>query len=237
MRCAILRAVARPREPTRVTGVMSTTEDREAEFIGRITAAATHELRNILAIVKESAGLIADIVSPSDRLGSPQPERIMRAIGRIEAQVKRGSESLTSLSQFAHSLDHAEDEIDLEEAARQLPFLCQAVAKKGGHHVQAQPGDQDLTVVVNLLRLQMALYAAVECCLEQLPEGGTLNIRPLWHGERPSVEFSGESGGEAVSLNPSEAAAWNQLAPVLDNLAASVEKAEAVQGFRFILLG
>ena len=207
---------------------MSTTEDREAEFIGKITAAATHELRNILGIVKESAGLIADIVSPfrrevracasvspSDRPGSLQPDKIMRAVGRIEAQVKRGSEFLTSLNQFAHSLDHAEDEIDLEEAARQLPFLCQPVAKQGRHDVQAQPGDQELTVVVNLLRLQMALYAAVECCLEQLPEGGTLNIQPLRHGDRPSVEFSGESGGEEVSLNPTEAAAWNQLAPVV----------------------
>ena len=41
---------------------MSTTENREAAFIGLITAGATHELRNVLAIVKESTGLIADIV-------------------------------------------------------------------------------------------------------------------------------------------------------------------------------
>ncbi|MGD2154595.1 MAG: hypothetical protein PVG79_15095 [Gemmatimonadales bacterium] len=214
---------------------MSTTEDREAAFIGKITAGATHELRNVLAIVKESAGLIADVVDSSDQLGAKRADRVSRAVGRIEAQVKRGSELLTSLNRFAHSLDHAEDEIDLDEAAQQVSFLCQRVARQGKHQVQAQPGDSGLTVVVNLLRLQMALYTAVECCLERLPAGGTLTLRPVRHGDRPSVEYNGETGEEAFPLAPTEAAAWSRLAAVLENLGASVEKVEASQGFRLIL--
>jgi len=214
---------------------MSTTEDREAAFIGRITAGATHELRNVLAIVKESAGLIADVVDSSDQLGAKRADRLSRAVGRIEAQVRRGSELLTSLNRFAHSLDHAEDEIDLDEATQQVSFLCQRVARQGKHQVEAQPGDAGLTVVVNLLRLQMALCTAVECCLEDLPAGGTLRLRPVRHGDRPSVEYSGEAGEEAVPLAPTEAAAWSRLAAVLENLGASVEKVEAAQGFRLIL--
>lgn len=214
---------------------MSTTEEREAAFIGKIAAGATHELRNVLAIVKESAGLIADIVDSSDQRGPSKPDKLMRAVGRIEAQVKRGSELLTSLNRFAHSLDHAEDEIDLDEAAQQVSFLCQRVARQGRQHVQAQPGDRGLAVVVNLLRLQMALYAAVECCLEQLPEGGTLNLHPVRDGDRAALEFNAEVEGQAVSLAPTEAAAWSRLAAVLDDLGASVEKVEAAQGYRLIL--
>jgi C4-dicarboxylate-specific signal transduction histidine kinase len=214
---------------------MGTTEDREAAFIGGITAGATHELRNVLAIVKESAGLIADIIDSSNQPGSPKPDRLRRAVSRIEAQVKRGSELLTSLNRFAHSLDHAEDQIDLGEAAEQVSFLCQRTARKGRHQVQAQPGDEGLVVVVNSLRLQMALYTAVECCLEQLPEGGTVSLHPVRHGEQPSLEFSGEVGGQAVSLAPTGAAAWSRLAAVLADLGASVERVEASQGFRLIL--
>jgi C4-dicarboxylate-specific signal transduction histidine kinase len=214
---------------------MSTTENREAAFIGLITAGATHELRNVLAIVKESSGLIADIINSTDRSGTSKPEKLMRATGRIEAQIKRGSELLTSLNRFAHSLDHAEDEIDLDEAAQQIPFLCQRVARRGRHQLQVLPGDQGQRVVVNLLRLQMALYAAVECCLEQLPEGGTLNLRPVRYGDRTSLEFNGEVGGQAVRFAPSEATAWNKLAPALEDLGACVEKIEAVQGFRLAL--
>lgn len=216
---------------------MSTSEDREAAFVGSITAGATHELRNVLAIVKESAGLIADLVDASDRGGSPKPDALKRAVGRIEAQVKRGSELLTSLNRFAHSLDHPEDEIGLNDMAEQISFLCQRAARKGRHVVQAQPGDKDLAVVVNLLRLQMALYAAVECCLEQLPEAGTLSLQAARHEGRPAFEFKGEAGDEAVSLVPKEAAAWSRLAAVLDDLGASVEESEAPQGFRLVLKG
>jgi C4-dicarboxylate-specific signal transduction histidine kinase len=214
---------------------MSTTEDREAAFIGKITAGATHELRNVLAIVKESAGLIADIVDSSSRHGSPNPEKLIRAVGRIEAQVKRGSELLTSLNRFAHSLDHAEDEIDLDEAAQQVSSLSQRAARKGRHLVEARPGDRGLSVVVNLLRLQMALHAAVECCLEQLPEGGALTLQAVRHGGRSGLEFNGEAEGEAVSLAPTEAAAWGRLAAALEVVGASVEQAEAARGFRVIL--
>ena len=215
---------------------MSTTEGQEAAFIGKVTAGATHELRNVLAIVKESAGLIGDIVDASGKRGSPSPERLMRAVERIAAQVKRGSDLLTSLNQFAHSLDHPEDQVDLDELAQQVAVLCQRPARKGRHHVEAQPGDPGLSVVVNLLRLQMALYAAVECCLEQLPEGGSLTLSPRRHGDRPSFEYSGAVEGEAVDLAPSEAAAWSRLEAVLQYLGASVEKAEA-HGFRLILSG
>jgi C4-dicarboxylate-specific signal transduction histidine kinase len=216
---------------------MSTTEDWEAEFIGKITAATTHELRNVLAIVKESAGLISDILNPSNQPGPPQSEKLMRVTGRIDAQVKRGSELLTSLNRFAHSLDHAEDEIDLDDAAQLVPFLCQRAAKKGRYQIEAQAGEQRLTIVLNLLRLQMALHAAVECCLEQLPEGGTLKLRPVRHEQRPSLEFNGEAGGQVVSLDPTEATASNRLATVLEGLSASIERVESAQGFRLVFSG
>ncbi|MGD2215208.1 MAG: hypothetical protein PVJ64_00575 [Gemmatimonadales bacterium] len=216
---------------------MSTSEDREAAFIGKITAGATHELRNVLAIVKESAGLIADLVRSSDKPGTSRADKLMRAVGRIEDQVKRGSELLTNLNRFAHSLDHAEDETDLSDVARQVSFLCQRVARKGRHLVEAQPGEENLTVVVNLLRLQMALHAAVECCLEQLPEGGRLTLQPIRHGDRPALEFAGEVEGEAVRFVPTEAAGWSGLAAVLEVLGASLEQSEATPGFRLTLSG
>lgn len=216
---------------------MSTPENREAAFIGKITAGATHELRNVLAIVKESAGLIADIVSSPQLRGLAKSEKIMGTVGRIETQVKRGSDLLTSLNRFAHSLDHAEDEVVLDELAQQVEFLCQRMARKGRHQVKAESGEEGLTVVANLLRLQFALYTAVECCLEQLPEGGTLHLQPVRRAGRASLEFKGEAGGEGIPLDPSESAAWSQLTNVLAELRASVEKADAAPGFRLNLPG
>ena len=41
---------------------MKPTANPEAAFLSEVTAGATHELRNVLAIIKESGGLIGDLV-------------------------------------------------------------------------------------------------------------------------------------------------------------------------------
>jgi len=213
---------------------MSTPDDRDAAFIGKITASATHELRNVLAIVKESAGLIEDIVESSDQRGSPHADRLMRAVGRIREQVNRGADLITSLNKFAHSLDHDEEKIDLNQAVQQVSFLCQRGARQRRQFVEGQPTDQDLAVYLSHLRLQMAICATVECCLEQLPEGAKVTVRP-GQGDPPSLEFLAEVGSDQVSLALTEAAAWTRLQEVLDELGASIEKADEAQGFRLIL--
>jgi hypothetical protein len=213
---------------------MSTPDDRDAAFIGKITASATHELRNVLAIVKESAGLIEDIVESSDQRGSPHADRLMRAVGRIREQVNRGADLITSLNKFAHSLDHDEEKIDLNQAVQQVSFLCQRGARQRRQFVEGQIIDRDLAVYLSYLRLQMAICATVECCLEQLPEGAKVTVQPS-QGDPPSLEFLAEVGSDQVSLALTEAAAWTRLQEVLDELGASIEKADEAQGFRLIL--
>jgi len=44
-----------------------------------------------------------------------------------------------------------------------------------------------------------------------------------------------EVGSDAVALALTEAAAWTRLQEVLDKLGASIERADAAQGFRLIL--
>ena len=213
---------------------MSTPDDRDAAFIGKITASATHELRNVLAIVKESAGLIEDIVESSDQRGSPHADRLMRAVGRIREQVNRGADLITSLNKFAHSLDHDEEKIDLNQAVQQVSFLCQRGARQRRQFVEGQIIDRDLAVYLSYLRLQMAICATVECCLEQLPEGAKVTVQP-GQGDPPSLEFLAEVGSDAVALALTEAAAWTRLQEVLDELGASIEKTDAAHGFRLIL--
>ena len=58
---------------------MSTSGSREAAFIGKITASATHEIRNVLAIVKESAGLIDDLMQAAVTRGPLDGDRVLKA--------------------------------------------------------------------------------------------------------------------------------------------------------------
>jgi C4-dicarboxylate-specific signal transduction histidine kinase len=214
---------------------MSTSENREAAFIARITASTTHEIRNVLAIVKESAGLIEDMVRAFDGRKPLDRDKFLRAASRIDAQVGRGAEILSNLNRLAHSLDHPQDRVNLNQVVERVAFLCQRFARQGRHSVEVRPGDQELPVVVNALQLQMALFTAMECCLEQLPEPGTVTIHAGRQGEQPSVEFVSEVGEKVVTVPSTNATGWGKLAELLDSLGASVEASDAACRFRVLL--
>ena len=214
---------------------MTAPEDREAAFVAQVTAGTTHEIRNILAIVKESAGLIEDLIYAFNQRGSLDQDKLMRSLGRIGAQVARGTELLSNLSRFAHSLDDAQDAIDITPEIQQVASLCQFRARGRRHLLQVQPGGENLTVVVDPFRFQMSLFAAVGCCMEQLPEGSTVSISTGRKDGRPTVEFTGEGAGEAMLPAPTEATGWSQAVELAERLGASVEVVESAYGFRISL--
>jgi C4-dicarboxylate-specific signal transduction histidine kinase len=214
---------------------MTASEDRAAAFVAQVTAGSTHEIRNILAIVKESAGLIEDLIFAFKRRGSLDQDKLKRSLDRIDAQVTRGTELLANLNRFAHSLDHDPDPIDVDREIDQVASLCQFRARRRRHLLEKQPGNQNLTVAVDPFRFQMSLFAAVECCLDQLPEGSTIRIRVDRRNHRPTVEFTGQAGDEAVLPAPTEARGWNPLVELAGGLGASVEVAESAYGFRISL--
>ncbi len=76
---------------------------RETAFMGRVTAGVTHELKNVLAIIKESAGLIEDILALNKDLAGPHQEKVVRVLSNIRQQVDRGVDLSSRLNAFAHS--------------------------------------------------------------------------------------------------------------------------------------
>lgn len=202
---------------------MGAPADRDAAFVAKITAGATHEIRNVLAIIKESAGLVTDVLHALGGRASSNPDKIVRAIGRIDAQVSRGAALLEDLNRFAHCLDRDRGEIDLNQEARQTAFLCQRLARRGRHEIHVESGDRALLAGVHPLWLQMASYAAVESCLDQLPEAGRVTIRTGRQGDRLSLEFVAEAEKESAPPFATGAASWGQLLELLDRLGASIE--------------
>jgi len=210
---------------------METSGNRDAAFIGRITASTTHEFRNVLAIVKESAGLIEDLVSGDSRSGAEQTDRILNTVKRIDAQVGRGAELLSHLNRFAHCIDRSRNGVDLDQEVEQAVFLSQRLARESRRRLEMSPGAENMTVMIDSLHFQMALFTAIECCIELVPDKGTITVQTSHNGSQPVIGFTGEVENDSTLPSPTRAAGWNSMTEVLDDLGASVEIAE--QGFAF----
>lgn len=174
-------------------GASRTTADDSlyAAFLGRITAGATHEFRNVLAIIKESAGLVDDLLADAGT-GALTREKVEWATGRIAAQVERGAALCTSLNHVAHGLDRPSQVIALETAVADAVLLWGRAARQRQRRLAALPGEGSPTVERNALQLYMGLVAVLEWCVERVPEGGTLALRAEIRDQSPCVTFRSE---------------------------------------------
>jgi hypothetical protein len=214
---------------------METSGGREAEFIGTITASETHEIRNVLAIVKESAGLIEDLVRASATgAGAPSRERILKATTRIDAQVARGAEIVTRLNRFAHSMDERNGRVDLADAVREVAFHSQRLARARCQTVEAA-ANGSVWLTGNALHVQMALYAAVAFCLGDLPDGAALTLRAEGTGGGAAADLAGSAQpGEALT-SPARAPGWARLEAQLADLGIGLEvNGESGYGVRLL---
>jgi C4-dicarboxylate-specific signal transduction histidine kinase len=206
----------------------------EAAFLATMTASATHEVRNVLAIIKESAGLIEDMVHVFAKKGTLDNEKVFRAVDRIDSQVRRGADLLTNLNRLSHALDAEVATVDLGTEVEQIAFLSQRSARKRGHRVAVDSPEVDARARVHPLHLHMALFAAVECCLEQLPDGAVVTLSVSMRERGPVVEFRGVSREGEELPGPSAGETWATIRRWTEALGAHLERSATGFGIQIL---
>ena len=101
---------------------------KEIAFMGKVTASLSHEIKNTLAIINESAGLMGDLLRKDASEDWPQYSRLTGIVTLLEEQVQRSADIVKRLNQFAHSMDKSVADLDLNETVRQTAVLAQRFA-------------------------------------------------------------------------------------------------------------
>ena len=204
---------------------MNKCTDKEVAFFGKITAGITHELKNVLAIIRESSGLMGDIISISPEAVIKYQEKIQNSMVRIKDQIERGVGLTDRLNKFAHSTDETLSKIDLQETIEQLITLAQRFARLKHVVLKTVPPNQEgqpITLVTRHIQLQMALFASLECCFTVMSAGGEINIgiRKTKGKNAVRVVCKGDLPSQSEFVrNISESEKW----PVLQEIAACLE--------------
>ena len=85
------------------------------QVFARISASISHEIKNILSIINENAGLLDDFAQMADRDEGVAVERVRSVTGIIAKQVDRSNTIMKNLNRFAHSADTSLVHGNLEE--------------------------------------------------------------------------------------------------------------------------
>ncbi|TYT76083.1 hypothetical protein [Desulfobotulus mexicanus] len=169
----------------------------EIRFAGKITASVTHELRNVLAVIRETSGLMQDIMAlQGQEKETDKEERIQNGFKAISDQVQRGSQLIDHLNSFAHSSDHPEESIDIQEAAVDFFKLTERLCRLRRITLAPETKEKIIHIRASKFYFYAALFQALELCLN-LPEDSLISVS---FTEGPEVCFHGS--GLFSELNP-----------------------------------
>ena len=116
------------------------------QFFGRVSASISHELKNVLAIINENAGLLEDFTLMGDRGIPIDPARLKVMAAAVKKQIGRADEIIKNMNRFAHSIDETIADIDLNQTIEEFRVLTDRFVAMRGVKVDLQLPASPLTI-------------------------------------------------------------------------------------------
>ncbi|MDX9788048.1 MAG: histidine kinase dimerization/phospho-acceptor domain-containing protein [Desulfobacterales bacterium] len=142
--------------------------DAGLRFFGRISASISHELRNALSIINESAGLLEDLTFMAQK-GTPiDSTRLQTTAKRIQQQVGRADEIIKNMNNFSHSIDRPLSTVDVYELLAHLTVLTRRLTDMKGVQVLCESATAPIMVTTAPFFLQTLLWHLIDFAVSVL---------------------------------------------------------------------
>jgi signal transduction histidine kinase len=147
-------------------------------FFGKVSASISHEMKNVLAIINENAGLLEDLTFAA-RTGSPiDPERLNKMAGNFNKQIRRADTILKNMSSFAHSIDQFSAQVDLHELAKLVVNLAGRPAAMHKVVLETVQPPEPVHLITNPFLLENLVWLFLEYAVSVTGAGQTLTLTP-----------------------------------------------------------
>lgn len=197
-------------------------------FSGRVTASVSHELKNALATMSETAGLLTDILELSES-GRPLDIAELRGYAEnIVDEVGRGFRVIKNLNLFAHSTDNPVAEVDLDQLIELTAGLASylSYAAKIDHQ---RPEDAGPKVMTRPILLEDLVYRCFVYAFRAVGPKATIQVATCPSRDAGSIIISGLRRVDLDQLVTSE------LERIMKVLHASVQVSSAQDEIRILV--
>ena len=198
-------------------------------FFGRVNASISHELKNIMAIISETAGFMKDLSGMATEGKPIDGDMLESSIDSIIEEIQRGFVTIRQMNRFAHSIDNpvvSVDVMDVLDLVSRLTGYLSFVGK-----TQIRPCIEAAPVVLTCpFILQAIVYEVVVQNFRHTEQGSVLDIIVEKRNDSAwGILFAGFSGG-ALAEFPDE---WTQK--MAASIGVRIEK-ERTDGYLELLI-
>jgi hypothetical protein len=163
------------------------------QFFGKATAAISHEIKNIIAIIGENAGLLEDLLLMSEKGVELKPDRLRQISERIQKQTIRADLTAKRLNEFSHSSDELIKLIDPLQLVEMVLSLARRFASLRDVTLEMMPEAKGPSITTDPFSLENLLWRCLYFATGQADEKKILHISIAEASEGLKIEISGMS--------------------------------------------
>jgi signal transduction histidine kinase len=160
------------------------------EFVGRVTASATHEIKNELAVINEQSRLLQEMLAMARQGREVDPARMEQLIGRVVARVGQADQAVRRLNAFAHTADLERTSTNLEEILAALLRFFERIASLKGVALEFDAGQTHGDMPIRPILLEQAVWTCLDIAVRQAEKGSKLRMSPKREEDELKVVFS-----------------------------------------------
>ena len=186
------------------------------QFFGKISASISHELKNVMAIVNENAGLLEDLTLMAEQGKPLDPARLKMMAAAVQKQVGRADEILNNMNRFAHSIDATVAEVDLNQTIELFMALTDRFIVMRGVTVDLQLPDQSLKIPTAPYFLINLLWLCLDFAMSVSGDDKRVGLVVEEADNSVAIRFQGLAGIAAERLGTFPSDREKSLLPVLE---------------------
>jgi signal transduction histidine kinase len=176
-------------------------DNDDLAFFGKVNASISHELKNILAIISEAAGLLQDLTEMAAQEKKIEVEMLKTCSQDIVEEIQRGFTTIKQMNKFSHSVDDPAKKVNLSDVVDLMIGLAKFLSFASKVRFDPPPGAAPM-VLTCPIRLQNLIYRALVFAFESAGPDGEIEIgiQPQPDGSA-HITFSGlgSSGGRSFA--------------------------------------
>lgn len=199
------------------------------QFFGEMTASISHEIKNVLAIINENAGLLEDLALLADRGAAIEPQRLKNMSRVVMKQVSRADAIMKNMNRLAHSVDESIKTIDLNDILELVVALSHRFAAMRDVSVDPKLGESPMMVRTAPFVLMNLLWLCLDFAMDAAGEDKIVELVTQKTEAGIQVFFKHLAGLAGAPLKPFPAEPEKRLRDLLGTeLEVSAENQEIV---------
>jgi len=152
----------------------------QLSFIGQILSVFSHEINNHLAILKESAGLIGDLIELGKTSSRKDLKEILKIIQSIKDQIGQTAYFCNKLNGFGHGMEKPLSAFNIHESIEGLMVLLRRFMNQKMIYLEKDFTANMPLIYSNPLKIQFLIFCLIEKHLKRLDKKSRIIIKTVY---------------------------------------------------------